>query len=218
MNVYINIETVPGQPAKRPEDFEPPSNYRDPEKIAAWRVEKADKDYYDQATDAFRASIYCVTLLVDNELEPIMLVDHEGHEEARLMGTLERELDSLDRQSSVPLTYISFNGFGFDYIFLRTHAAKHGLSNLAERFAAGKWGSPYHRDILVELGEEGTLDEWAHFFGISEPKNPCTGGDLMRAWVRGHASRARLLNGHTATRVLWLRDIDRRLGAPPRRR
>lgn len=219
--MIINIETMPGQARRPASDFEAPSNYKDPEKIREAQEEKAERDYWSQATDPTRARIYCVSMLPELRPDPMSepwspFAVHDFREPTIIVDRGLGEGDVLERcrpfLSANPGRVVAFNGVRFDFPVLAARFLRYGLLEEAKRFLCPtRWGTSVHVDPLLRLGGEGTLDAWAEFFGLPRKTgldNPCTGGELLRAWALGRADRSELLIAHTTTRVVWCRALQ----------
>jgi hypothetical protein len=104
--------------------------------------------------------------------------------------------------------WVTFNGARYDYPTLFWRGARHGVARVRDefRFRAGRYGDPRLLDLYHILGEDGSLDAWAEFFGI-EQDNPISGGDIATCISRGQHD---LVLRHAKSRVTTLRAIHQK--------
>lgn len=157
----IDIETRPDPNLKDnkeywtevEEDLRPPSHYKDPAKIAAWRKERMETLVGQQALSPLTGSVCCYgRLLVDPCEASSVLVAVDEHENT-LLKLIAAEIERGD-------VLVGFNLRHFDLPFLWARMAMHGIrSNLPAIRDYRRVGDL--RDVL----SEGPLYQWARAFG-----------------------------------------------------
>lgn len=193
--IFLNIETCPPNGTRPdPSRVQVPVNYKDPEKISAYQLEHAVKDWRNLSTSLPFAKICCITWAVGDE-EPRYLI---WPDEDKLVRQFEAELGEPR-----PIEWVTFNGLKFDHPILRARAVRYGCSHLASQMATRRYGDQFHVDIFQRLGGEGRLDEWCQSFGI-ELDNPITGAGVLDALVREQYD---LVVRHSVSRIIGTRAI-----------
>ncbi len=188
--VILDIETLPDPRGPQPEDGEAPSNYKDPDKIAAYRAENQVKDWKKSSLDPMR-NLICVVGLLVGEAQPeqfsIDKVDGDGVASVRdmermMLSMVEARLRRVDGRKIV-----TFNGHGFDLPCLTRKAAAYGLTSLARSCFPGR-GRQVDVMEAWACGQfprwKGTQEEIARFLGIEVPPG-LDGGKVADVWAMG---------------------------------
>ena len=203
--LYLDIETIPlGEPD--PERVDPPKNYKDAEKIAAYKAEKAEEVWRKGSLSPLRGRILVVGIAVDSAA-PVTLYDED---EGELLAQLDRGLARYPDAAVV--TYNgSFRG-GFDLPYIARRAIAHRLPRLCRRMTGDLRRKPWERRYLDlreawALGSyspEGKLDDVADLFGIDRDDNPISGADVLDRYLAGDIEAIR---SHCAADVRVLQDL-----------
>lgn len=204
--LFLNCETVPSVPQRDPDYYrdQVPKSYTG-KKAEEWLVEKARKDWSDQAKDISRARIVVVTLLGrDGHVDMLASMDEE-----QLMKASAARIEEVMAMSTGVLA--AFCGTRFDFPLLLSRFAKYGL-RAARHMRCNRYGDDRHVDPLVILGGEGKLDHWARTMDI-EFDNPIDGARIPELISRGDPHSLDLVKRHTESRVLILAELVRKLAA-----
>lgn len=119
-DMYLDIETGPSPDcAEHCPVFEAPSNYKDPEKIAANIAEQLEKWKSRAALHPMTGEVLAIGYAMD-EAEPEVLV---GPEKELIANLFQMTREHLSKGRRV----IGFNLIGFDLPFLGRRAWKHGI-------------------------------------------------------------------------------------------
>jgi len=202
--VYVNIETsVPLGVMVDPSSIKAPKNYKDPDKIREYQLREALERYDRIPLHPLQAQVVCFTTLVEGETDPeVYLVNNERV----LFDQIEEWISVIHREGQTPIRWCSYNGIRFDYPLLRLRGAKYGKALTASEFTTRtRYPDHKHSDLFQQLGEPGTLDEVAAFFGTSTYDNEIHGSEIRGCLALGHHDK---IIRHTRSRVLILRDID----------
>ncbi len=218
--IYLDIEVIQQDPYPwmvRPSDqIRAPSNYKDPEKIAAYVAEKVaeqDAELRDRSSlePLLGGVIVCVGLAVGDG-EPGVLVNATGDEEgeramiAKLQTSLCTTVREVDR---FKLPIVSWHG-AYDWAFLAKRAIRHGLHALARRCLALKpWGDRLHIDACepwtrLDSRSLSRQVDVARYLGI-EVHDDVHGGMISALWP---TERQRVID-HCRSDVVTLREIVR---------
>lgn len=221
--IVIDIETIPaihlppeerGAGAKipaRPERKTPPSNWRDPAKIAAkqadldvahaaaivaWEAECAaarDEAFRKGSLKSTEGRILCVAWAIDDG--PVSAVcapypdgcDHDERERY-MLAELEDALAGHPR----PLhgsTWVGHNVGGFDLRWLMHRAWKYRLGALASLIPYRKWDRRVADTMAIWQGPDprgyARLDEVARFLGVGAKTEGIDGSRVYDAWLAG---------------------------------
>lgn len=120
MNLFLDIETLPDQRPGALESaaalVEAPSNYKDAEKIAAYKAERGQEAYLKTALDGGRGQIVSIACAVD-DTEPVAFY---GADERSILTAFVRHVDKAVNQEGECLNYcvIGHNLLGFDLRFI----------------------------------------------------------------------------------------------------
>lgn len=206
--VYIDVETAPPfgtfpNPAK----VKAPRHYKDPKKIEAYQEEHAYPEWASQALHPAKAQVIIIGVAVDEQ--PVW--QGVSMNEGDLMQQVEAYLDEVaptpDAGTHPVPVYYAFN-MEFDFSMLAARAVKYGRQRLARRFKiSNKYNDSTHKDPFLALGREGSLTDWARFFGI-ERTSSVTGDQVYELIRQGKGALAQQKN---IDDVLVLRELVTKL-------
>ena len=202
MNIFLDIETIPGQaPGLRDElaaNIRPPGTLKKPESIAAWeRDEKpaaVEEAWLNTALDGTYGQVCVIGLAVDDS-EPVTF-SNEGDlsdgAEAELLLQAFAELSRLNRGTSgTRPVLIGHNLIGFDLPFLWRRAV---VRRVRPPFWLPRTPKPWADNVadtmLMWAGDRGTigLDRLCRALGIPG-KDGMTGADVWPAVQAGQIDR-----------------------------
>lgn len=178
-DIVIDIETIPclpeGWAEAMQEKLQPPSNYKDEDKIAAWREKKIAGMVDKAALSPRTGAIVCIGI---GEHKP-------GYDWQFSCATTQHmsECEMLERvdhalEKSVYGHLVTFNGKAFDVPFLIGRSMKYNL------ILGAKWPlNSKHIDLFRELGREGGLGAWA--MAILGEKKLSSGAEVQGMIERG---------------------------------
>ena len=177
--ITIDIETFSGWNKPSLDDIEAPSNYKDPDKIKAYKEENLDKIWRKQALNSLKGQIICIGYaLNDGDVE--VLFDED---EKKLL------MQFNDVISKYPYgILIGHNLLRFDIPWLYHRSIKYRLSSLKSILPHGKRDTDMINDTMslfssTIYGSDGyySLDEIAKFLGLN-PKES-SGADIHDMFV-----------------------------------
>lgn len=205
--LFLDIETLPlGEPD--PEQVEPPKNYKDPDKIAAYQADKALDAWKTGSLDALRGRVLCVGVAVDERPATVMHDD----DERQLLSDLQDGI--LYYAQSGPVDIVTYNGGAFDRPFLARRALVHGLDALAAWARVRKpWEAGTDLLELWRMGDRrarGTQADVAAALGIDTAANPISGAEVADRYLAGDIDA---ILEHCRQDVIELREIWRRMDA-----
>lgn len=205
MRVVLDIETAPLPDVDdwlpKAEELEPPSNYKDPAKIAAWQQEKRAEMLAKAALDPDLCRVVCMAWLV---------VEY-GDEDNVTVVALRPEVTELDYAPPPVAQFIGYNLLGFDLPIIQRRAWY-----LGRRFPPlnlDRYRSP-HVDLMDILTCRGrfaarSLDFYCKRFGISDYGDTTKGKDIPALVAAGEWDK---VEAHCRADVLKTRDLARKLG------
>ncbi len=211
----FDIETVPlaaSLDAPFPRDeFEPPSNYKNPDAIAGWF---AKKEAEWRAARVKQCSlnprlgrIVAIGYAAVGTMSDASLAMTEADERDLLVDFWARVTPHIDDALTTEPHIITWNG-GFDVRFILLRSLAHGLAlAVGQREAAKGWSRRYdlrsHFDCKAALMNHDNrvvgegLDEWCAFFGL--PTKPMQADAVYAAVQAGEWEKVRHYAMHDAT-------------------
>ena len=187
VNVFIDIETIPGPVPPSPESIQAPANYKDPEKIKAYCENAVQDEWRKESMLSHRGRVLCIGWAVDDEEVHSVLI---GGDERDLFTVFWASLShDLPRESVRSLTWVGFNLKTFDLNWLRHRAVKYGLKSLAAQLPADR----YPRNVFdlrdwwngADYQGKGKLEEIAAFFGLPGKTDGVDGSKVFGFWQAG---------------------------------
>jgi len=157
--LFVDCETSPDlRTTPSIAKVRPPKNYTVEQSIREYKEKNAYKHWADEAKSRALAQVNIVCLALEDE--PIV----------NIVSADERDVfDQLNKawvQRARPSTWCAFYGMGFDFWILGMRAARHGFVDLSRSLLPRhpRYPDEHHRDPFLQLGNEGSLDEWAKFW------------------------------------------------------
>lgn len=182
MNLYIDIETIPGGERPRVEDLKCPGTYKKPDSIKAWyddpaRKEEVEEVFRKTALDPWAGQIVCIAWkLVDEDYDDIVINTLDYNNELELLKEFEFELRGYPKKQFDKMSVVHFVGHNiksFDIPYLYLRAAKYDLKWLQQIIPNG-----FQRDRIYDTMEMCavtarmtpdkyvSLDKACRFFGL----------------------------------------------------
>lgn len=195
--ILFDIETVADPSVPPPPIGSPPSTWKDPAKIAQWKVEAQAKAAKKMSLSPTTGVIVLVSALLGDR----GIVQFTGVTEFELLADFglwlrdQRGLsDAADRRA-----VCAYNGTGFDFSFVAWRAARLGQFELAQSVGCSrKWGDRYHVDPFPQL--QAPLGVAARSLGHEHPS--MSGGSQVGQWWKGGNMGAILSHGMDDIRAL----------------
>lgn len=183
-------------------EFEPPSNYKDPEKIAANLAEKKAQWKSRAALSPLTGKVLCIGVLdIDGTF---VVMDGDGDE--RVVLEQFRKFADHNKDSQI----VGFNIHSFDIPFLCKRAWKHGIQPCVRPgtrlFSSDRWIDLRNVWQMGDKTAEGSLDAIAKFFGVGAKNG--SGADFAALWESDKAAATEYLRND----LNLTRDIAERMG------
>lgn len=208
--IVFDIETLPdpvfGGP--EPDRVKVPANYKDPEKINAFRQEHADKEWRSRAISPVTGKICCISAaILSPELgEPEVHNWFDARETDLLWGfqewilSLEPDMDAGVHVPQMPLA--AWRGTSFDFAFVAYRAARAGHRYLARRALAPKYGSKNHIDpSLLACFSTSKFRDVCRSLGVEHP-SPDGGSKVLDQVLAGRMDQV-VSHCHDDVVALW---------------
>lgn len=187
MQIYIDIETIPGEHRPCVDEVQAPANYKDPEKIRAYQLANVDEAYRKQALDSMAGRIWCIGVAIDDGPVTVSVSDNENDLVGGLHNMLNKETHGVVCQSD--MVFIGHNAFAFDMKWIWRRAVKIGCKSLAQRINFDRyrgnirdtmtmWGCGDNRDYV-------SLDKLAEFLGVGRKAPGMDGSKVFDLWQAG---------------------------------
>lgn len=178
--LYLDIETLPdmseGARERSLAGIEAPANYKDAEKIAAYKQERAEEAYRKTSLNGGRGSVFCIGCAIDDKKELVFRGDSEKQ-------TIEAFFGELDQQS---LFKVVGHNVEFDLRFLWQRCWVLGIKPPA-CFPKPERYSKFIFDTMTEwagFGNRISCRELCGCLGISY-SDEVDGSGVYDAWVSG---------------------------------
>ena len=191
MRPYLcfNIETIadPESPIDgvvSPDAVDAPSNYKDMEKILAYKDKEA-KRLTEESRSKFSLSpltgrIICLSTMTNEDESPRNIFSPASTEKEIVASFMEQSADLFLKGG----IFVSYNGKSFDLPFLCVAAVRYGL-HIPFSFAKynSKYNSMDHVDVYTVLSnyepKRGKLSEWSQRMGVSAVHGK---GNMVHGW------------------------------------
>lgn len=187
--VYLDIETIPTQDDTAKDylaaNARAPANYKDPDKIAAAKVEAGAKAVDQSVFDGWFGRIACISYAFD-DAEPVTRstgprLEHEASAIRDLFGAL--------TGNDIQVTIVGHNVAGFDVPFITRRAVQLGITlPPAHRWPRDPkpWDVTLHDTLGMAVGgrDHISLDRLCFALGVPG-KGGFDGSMVHDAWQRG---------------------------------
>jgi hypothetical protein len=214
IKVFIDMETVPdqreGAASAALARVTVPSNYKDPEKIKAYREEKGSEAWRKTSLDGGYGQIFCIGFAVDDQ--PVIVIDVDNYSreaEAELLREFWRLLDPLIVSNPV---WIGHNVLGFDLPFLWRRSVILGVAPMRPiPYNAAPWGHEVNDTMIMWCGQRNayiSLDELLSILGI--PSDDIISGSEVWDVLQG-TDGVNLVMQHCYANVSETREAWRRM-------
>ncbi|MFW6179743.1 MAG: ribonuclease H-like domain-containing protein [Desulfohalobiaceae bacterium] len=194
MEIYIDIETLPGPERPSPEDIEPPKNYKDPAKIKAYQQEKLEEIYRAQALDSMQGRILCIGWAIGDDPVSTLCVGLDGiHSECDLLHNFQDTL--LDYFIDLEgLKWTGHNVRAFDLAWLWRKALQHRLFSLARIIPRARYDKRIMDTLEIwaaDYRDKVSLEAIAHFLGLTGKTEGLDGTKVYDFWLEGRLQEIR---------------------------
>jgi hypothetical protein len=215
MEIYIDIETLPGLVRPSPEDIEPPKNFKDPAKIRAYQEEKVEDAYRAQALDSMQGRILSIGWAIGDDPAQAMTVGLDVIEdEADLLRTFQELL--LDHPIDLSrLDWVGHNIRSFDLPWIWRKSLKYRLHPLARIIPRQKFDKRIQDTLelwAADFRDRVSMDDIANFLGISGKTEGVDGSKVFDLWQAGYLQ---IINDYCAQDVEVTRNVHRIITGQP---
>jgi hypothetical protein len=215
MEIYIDIETLPGLVRPSPEDIEAPKNFKDPAKIRAYQEEKVEDAYRAQALDSMQGRILSIGWAIGDDPAQAMTVGLDAIEdEADLLRTFQELL--LDHPIDLSrLDWVGHNIRSFDLPWIWRKSLKYRLHPLARIIPRAKFDKRIQDTLelwAADFRDRVSMDDIANFLGISGKTEGVDGSKVFDLWQAGYLQ---IINDYCAQDVEVTRNVHRIITGQP---
>lgn len=198
-NLPLDIETIPAQDESLKQlitdSLEPPSNYKDPDKIANWKYENAEKAWLKTSFDGAYGHIAVIGFAWDGG-EPVTLYsDDYVEDEPKIIREFHRIVN--ERMAKFPggaVRVIGHNVRDFDLRFIRQRSILLGIPLTPHiRWDAREWDTAYVFDTSFQwAGRDGVkLSKLCEVMGL-QGKGEEIGEEIDGSMVWGFIQRGEI--------------------------
>ena len=218
VRLFLDLETIPdqreGAADKAASLISAPSNYRDPEKIAAYVAERAAEAWRKTSLDGGYGEVICIGYALDNEPAVVL------HRKADSGPDGERELlaafwSMVDEEVVDTPTWVGHNILRFDLRFLWRRSIVLGVPMYRRiPFDVSPWSDQVQDTMLMWTVDRNAFisqDELLSILGI-DSGDPINGADV---WDRVQAGDYRAVIDHCARNVEEMREAWQRMALAP---
>ena len=206
--IFLDIETLHCDPADfTPTPDEAPSNYKDPEKIAAYIAAKEAEQLARTSLDSHQGRLLCIGAAVDDE-PPACVYDRPPGD---MLDWLAERVDcNLDRDGDLLLVGHNITGFDLPWLWRLAVRERHPVASM---LPWARYGGRHVADTMqlwsLPSPERISLDTICRFLGIPG-KGDFGGKDVAAAYARGEHER---IQTYCMADVERVRAVYRRLPA-----
>jgi 3'-5' exonuclease len=189
--VYLDLETCPADPDTFTADVSAPSNYKDPEKIAAYIAEAQKEAHGKTSFDVHRGRLLCAAVAVGDDA-PTVAYDATLSNPGAILDLVADACAHAAQNGHGRFTVCGHNIAGFDVPWLWRLAVKH-RHRLARILPYRKWGDGLADTMLMWSQTNPTdkvrLDTIARFLGYAGKEEGMSGAEVWPAYLRGEHDR-----------------------------
>lgn len=210
MNLYLDIESLPGAEKPKLEDISAPKNYKDEEKILAYKEDKLEEEYRKQALDSMKGRVLCIGYQFEDS--PFEEQAPEVIYEVTEKETIKRFNDLL--MNMRPMFFIGHNILEFDLTWIWRKLIQYEFYDAARMIPRKKFDDRVQDTMLIWAGpnfkDKVSLDSLAKFLGIESKKEGMDGSQVYDMWLQG---RHEEIKEYCKDDVRIVREIYKRIGA-----
>lgn len=188
MDIFFDIETIPGSDAKPSgDDIKVPGNYKDPAKIAAYQHAHAEEAWRKQSLVSPKGRVWVIGFAVEDASPLSTTVQNEAEAMVEFWDIITSAHGPRLRRESI--RWIGFNIKSFDMNWLYHRAVKYGMHELMGAIPRGRYS-----DFIIDIRDEwnggdwkaeGTLDDIARFLGVGRKTPGIDGSKVFDYWRKG---------------------------------
>jgi len=181
MRIYCDIETIPSATPPSLKQIKAPANYKDPEKIKAWKEANQESVWRKESLDLLRLRVLCVGFAIDDG--PVQCVGGSDNDCENMKAFADAILP-VNR----PFKLIGHNGRKFDFSAMRLRALKYGIYSLAEHIGLDKYHGNVDDTMEMMGGGYGSffgLDAACRFFRVQGKTEGMGGDKVFDYWRAG---------------------------------
>ncbi len=188
-------------------DVKAPSNYKDPEKIAAYIAEEQTRRVEMAATDMDLARLTAIGTCTIDEPTPVIQLCRDEHDEKDALNGLKGVIGGSWPHRSI----VTFGGFAFDLQLVQRRSLYLGIK--FPKLDLSRWGKSPHVDLLLELSDRDpsrrrSLGFYVKRLGFTDLVKGMTGEEESKVHTSGRWDDLRAAVAHDveATRRLaaWM--------------
>lgn len=183
---FIDIETIPSDTMPSLDDISAPANYKDPEKIKAYKEANQIEAWKKQALNSMQGRIICAGLFYDGFYNIITDQDNDEH---TIIEHCSNSINSFINQIRSPLVFVGWNISSFDLPWIWRKSIQYNLPNL--RKAIQRDNRSAYIDLMkvwaADYKDYVSLDSCAKFLGI--PHNTDNGSSVFDWWQKGEIDK-----------------------------
>lgn len=168
-NIFIDIETFAGDVKPSIDDIKAPANYKDEEKIKAYKENALESEWEKQALDSLKGKVVCIGVAIDDN-EPVMFTDLK--DEKDLVNTFHEYIITREENHDLQsCNWIAHNGNTFDFVWLFHRIKKYGLDNFLPEPRQSRFIDTMKLAGFTDYRAMLSLDNLCQFFGIGKKMN-----------------------------------------------
>jgi hypothetical protein len=189
VEIYLDLETLPGPTRPDPSEISAPANYKDPDKIRAYQEAQVEEAYRKQALDSMRGQILCIGYAFDGGPADCLTVGIEAQDEQDALEAFDAEIaKSLVCHDTI--TWIGHNALNFDMLWIWRKAYKYRLYSLLKHIRMDRYRSNIQDTMLMWAGADTyngkcRLNDIAKFLGCECKTEGMDGSQVYDYWQAG---------------------------------
>lgn len=184
-NIYLDIETTVGPNRPSLDSVQAPANYKDPEKIKAYKESKLEEVYRVQALDSMQGRLLCTAWALDNNPVQALTVGlGDIQAEQELLQELEAKLLEMPHDLNI-MQWVGHNIKTFDLIWLWRKALKYRLWDLARYIPRQRYDKRVVDTLelwAADYRDKVSLQSIADFLGLDGKADGMDGSQVVDLW------------------------------------
>jgi 3'-5' exonuclease len=187
MEIFIDIETIPGPVRPELHEVKIDARLKDPEKVKAAQQEGLEDAYRKQALDSMAGRIWCIGVAFNDEPAVALIGDNEADLISQL-GHAIFEAKEIDGENVV---WVGHNAVGFDIKWLWRKAHQHGSLYVRHHINIDRYKGNVRDTMLMwacgDSRDYVKLDALAKCLGVGEKTPSMDGSKVYDLWLAGDA-------------------------------
>lgn len=191
--LFLDIETLPGTEKPSLEEIEAPKNYKDVSKIQAYKEEKQEEIYRQQALNSMKGQLLCIGWAFNEDPVQVSLIGLDVMDEPELIACFGNAVLSWEGYLN-NLFWCGHNLRSFDLSWIWRKSLQYGETLLAKTIPRQKWSKQLLDTMdlwAADFKDHVSLSDIAKFLGLEGKQEGMNGSQVYDLWQAGELEKIR---------------------------